>query len=661
VTRRRSLDDHLVDTFVGRTTELAELERCLDPAGPVVTFVQGIPGVGTTALLERFAIDARRRGSRVVALDGRTIEPTPAAVLAALRSSGLDVEVASGGDGSRSTAPAEEPEPRTVLLVDHWSSIGRLDVWFRQELVPNLPSAVFVIATDRPPGPAWRAVPEPDATVRLLHLDVLPAADAGELLARLGVTGEHAARIVERTRGLPLALHAAASAATETRPTSGPGDAIAEVAAAWSEAHLASLRPDLRQAVEVIAVARRGTLALLTATVAEAGPALMDELAALPFVRTEEDGLAVHPAVRPAIVAGLRAMDPDRSLAYRRAAWELVRPSLGTGSPTTSWRPIADLLHLIDHPLLHEAVFPFAGPRPDVGPAAEPDLAQVAAIAGAHLPSTSSAALVAAARAGVGQLRVSRAGMEQVAGFMSLLDRASLASRPLADEPTVAAVRAHLRRHPLPGNQDVLVVPAPMSVHSGERRDEHTAALWIDLNRTYLERRERLRRVYAIVTNLPGFLAAGGTIGFEAAVSPVVVDGVARHVAVLDLGPAGVEGWLAKLADSQRGPRGPALELDPTERTVRIEDREVVLSRLEFGVLELLVAREGRPTSRSELIRAVWGHDYTGGSNVVDAVVRTLRRKLGEGGDLVQTVRGVGYRLAGPPAAASHDAEATPV
>jgi DNA-binding response OmpR family regulator len=44
-------------------------------------------------------------------------------------------------------------------------------------------------------------------------------------------------------------------------------------------------------------------------------------------------------------------------------------------------------------------------------------------------------------------------------------------------------------------------------------------------------------------------------------------------------------------------------------------------------------------------LEQVWGHNYEGGSNVVDAVVRGLRKKCGEHADIVETVRGVGYRL----------------
>ena len=58
-----------------------------------------------------------------------------------------------------------------------------------------------------------------------------------------------------------------------------------------------------------------------------------------------------------------------------------------------------------------------------------------------------------------------------------------------------------------------------------------------------------------------------------------------------------------------------------------------------------LLARQNKAVTRSELLRDVWGTTYEGGSNVVDAVVRTVRRKLGRQSSRIETVTGVGYRL----------------
>lgn len=71
------------------------------------------------------------------------------------------------------------------------------------------------------------------------------------------------------------------------------------------------------------------------------------------------------------------------------------------------------------------------------------------------------------------------------------------------------------------------------------------------------------------------------------------------------------------------------------------------LTRLEFGVLSYLRQRDGRVVDRASLLRDVWGYE-DGGSNVIEAVVRSLRRKLGDRAPAIETVRGVGYRFTSP-------------
>jgi len=58
--------------------------------------------------------------------------------------------------------------------------------------------------------------------------------------------------------------------------------------------------------------------------------------------------------------------------------------------------------------------------------------------------------------------------------------------------------------------------------------------------------------------------------------------------------------------------------------------------------------RRGSVVERSALLRDVWGYDYAGGSNVIEANVRSLRRKLGDRAGSIETVRGLGYRFGGP-------------
>ena len=98
------------------------------------------------------------------------------------------------------------------------------------------------------------------------------------------------------------------------------------------------------------------------------------------------------------------------------------------------------------------------------------------------------------------------------------------------------------------------------------------------------------------------------------------------------------------LADAELGAAEDDL-LDAGARELIVAGRRIGLARLEFEVMQYLHHREGKAVSRVALLSDVWGYDYEGGSNVVDVVVRALRKKLGAQAPLIETVTGVGYRL----------------
>ena len=86
-----------------------------------------------------------------------------------------------------------------------------------------------------------------------------------------------------------------------------------------------------------------------------------------------------------------------------------------------------------------------------------------------------------------------------------------------------------------------------------------------------------------------------------------------------------------------------AVTLDLHTRRVTIEDRVVELTAREFSLLETFLRNPGRVISRMELLSSAWGYDFDPNSNVVDVYVRYLRNKVSD--DLIETVRGAGYRL----------------
>lgn len=83
--------------------------------------------------------------------------------------------------------------------------------------------------------------------------------------------------------------------------------------------------------------------------------------------------------------------------------------------------------------------------------------------------------------------------------------------------------------------------------------------------------------------------------------------------------------------------------LDLRTRQVKVGDRLVELPAREFAMVEMFCRHPGQVLSREQLLDYVWGYDYNPGSNIVDVYIGYIRKKLGN--KLIETVRGMGYRL----------------
>jgi DNA-binding response OmpR family regulator len=105
------------------------------------------------------------------------------------------------------------------------------------------------------------------------------------------------------------------------------------------------------------------------------------------------------------------------------------------------------------------------------------------------------------------------------------------------------------------------------------------------------------------------------------------------------------------LARRSRGARAGAIlrhrgvSLDRRARRVHVEGEEVELTSKEFDLLTCLLEHEGQVLTRAELKELVWDFPFDAQTKVVDLYVHYLRRKLGPGGDIIRTVRGVGYSV----------------
>lgn len=87
------------------------------------------------------------------------------------------------------------------------------------------------------------------------------------------------------------------------------------------------------------------------------------------------------------------------------------------------------------------------------------------------------------------------------------------------------------------------------------------------------------------------------------------------------------------------------LTLNPQTHTVKADGEKVILTLKEFELLHKFMRHPGSVYSREQLLSDIWGADYVGETRTVDVHIGTLRTKLGECGEYIDTVRGVGYRL----------------
>lgn len=89
------------------------------------------------------------------------------------------------------------------------------------------------------------------------------------------------------------------------------------------------------------------------------------------------------------------------------------------------------------------------------------------------------------------------------------------------------------------------------------------------------------------------------------------------------------------------------LFVSPSKHLVRVDGKEIFLTLKEFELLCLFLENRSFVFTRDQILNKIWGYSFDGENRTVDVHIRTLRQKLGECGDYIETVRGVGYKIGG--------------
>jgi hypothetical protein len=310
--------------FVGREAELRLFRSALLAHEPPfgVLYLYGPGGIGKTALLAEYARLATEAGVPVLRLDGRDVEPSPTGFVRALtQTSGL-VE---------SDSPLEvlAQQPRSVLLIDTYEALARLDAWVRETFLPRLPAQTLVVIAGRhPPAAAWRTDPGWSALTRIVALRNLPPEDSRTYLQARGLPKDQHSAVLAFTHGHPLALALVADLLANGEQVAFRPEHAPDVVRVLLERFIQQVPTALHQrALEVCARTRVTSEALLAEVLGAAdAPALFAWLRGLSFIEQGPEGLFPHDLAREVLDADLRWRDPEgfRDL-HARVLGSLVR------------------------------------------------------------------------------------------------------------------------------------------------------------------------------------------------------------------------------------------------------------------------------------------------------------------------------------------------
>ncbi len=636
------LSKRAAETFFGRQTELSTLLDALSPNGPLVTFLHGIPGQGKSTLLSHFAEKARAQGAQVEIMDCGQVEPTTQGFL----NHWGELLGTSFNDAPAAASEILKNEQINILCLDHYEAFLLLDSWLRQNLMPIMPDNFrLIMASRRSPVPRWLTSPGWHGLIRVVALAPLDQKSACEVLVQGNVPQSQCEAITNRTHGNPLALKLAAAANLSHASTTHKAAALEDVMQELTGMFLAEVsNPATRDALEKTSVARRITHSLLR-SLPGVDETQFEELRQLPFVDTRSDGLRLHDAVREALASTLRATDPERYFTARRHAWAQLRADMRAAPQSELWRTTADMLFLIENKVIREAFFPSGHQELAVEKAQPSDWMQIRSLIRRHDGDASVTAFASWWEHQPNAFQVVRNADDQIVAFYCMAEAADLDPAILQADPVAEAWQNHLDESDLPMSDQTLFLRRWLTVEQGEGPSPAQAACWLDAKRIYMELRPNLRRVYLTVVDLPVYAPVATKLGFQHL--PNCTESLGEQTfqtALLDFGPDSVDGWITDLVGDEMGiiQESP---LDPKRRTLVLDGEEISLTPLEFQLATFLESRAGDTLTRFDILTEVWGHvDETASSNVVDAVVKSLRRKLGNSAQMLETVRGFGYR-----------------
>lgn len=572
----RTISDRLSEAarsaFVGREQELALLTGAIQSDDPpfVVAFIHGPGGIGKSSLIHALS-DSLGSAVQQYLMDCRNIEPTPEGFLLSLADA---FGMKETPDHNSIVNHLRETNQKTVLALDTYEAFGLMDTWLRQEFVPSLTENVFTIISGRePPSVGWLITPGWRDLFCDIEIRELSTNHSHKMLESRGLDFRHSETVQHFARGYPLVLEMAA-AAFRAKPDlqiqDGPPPNVLQQ---LTGAFLSGLSPDTVKAVEAASTIRRVTEPMLRAVLNSSRVRdVFVDMQSLPFIDATAEGLNVHDVVHDTISKDLAWRDRERYLTYRKRAWSFLTNESAHAVGHHLWQCTADMLYLIESPVVRGAFFPRGSTGYIVEPATIADGAGICDIAISTEPEEAARLIGLWWERHPEAFHVARTRDNEIAAFYIIFEPSNVDSRLLADDPMTAAWSSHLEENPIAEGERALFLRRWLARGTGEAPSPAQGACWLDIKRTYMQLRPSLRRLYTTVIDLEAWAPIIIPLGFTPIEkAQAVVGDTTYYTGGVDFGPSSVDGWIASVVGAELG-----IEIAQAEESITDGSRQLV-------------------------------------------------------------------------------------
>jgi DNA-binding winged helix-turn-helix (wHTH) protein len=557
----RRLSERFEKTFVGREQELqVVLDALSQPVMPFwVCYLYGSGGIGKTSLLKNLCRKAAD-SNFVIYIDCREHEPTQEGFLQSLADTILSMAGSAKAEDRKYTLDdisslLDDCGTRILLCLDHFESFIVLDTWMRQQFFPALPDTVLsVIASRQAPKSAWYAGSDWASAFKMLEIGELSEDDATVMLESRDLDSNQVNQVKKFANGYPLALELAAMLC-RTQPDYKFTGSLApiEVVTKLATTVLSGLPDAEKEAVEALSTVYRANEPILCALLGlRDAQKLFVKLRELPFVNYSEQGITLHDVVRDAIGKDLSYRDPVRSNQYRQNAWAFFREEAGKAPYQKLWRLTADLLFLIEVPVIREAYFPVGSSGYTIQPATRDDVDEIVKISNSAEPDEATQINCQWLQNHPEHFHVARAEDGAIAGFEYFFAPDAVDRELLLNDPITAAWLKHLENNPVEENERTLFYRRWITRDLGDAPSPVQGAFWVDIKRVYMEMRPGLRRLYLAFNDPAHMDPLVNSVSFDVLEEcHVEMGGRQVYTVMCDFGENSFDGWLIRLVKKQ--------------------------------------------------------------------------------------------------------------